>query len=99
MFNRHLVKVSGDSMSPLLADGEYAVMKKPRVLRPGQIYVVSHIDLGLIVKRLKSVENGRCIFEGVNPASTPASLIAPVDPDRIKGHVVFALGPKGIRRV
>jgi len=98
MIKRHIIKISGDSMSPALVNGDYAVIKKPRAFSPGRIYVVQHSDLGLIVKRLKCIENSRYIFEGDNTASTPSSLIAPVEAERIKGQVIFVIGKSGLRR-
>ena len=98
MIKRHIIRVSGDSMSPVLEDGDYVLIRRPRKFSLGRIYVVQHSDLGLIVKRLKAEENGRYIFEGDNPASTPSRLIAPVDPKRIRGQVVLVVGPKGIRK-
>lgn len=91
-------KISGDSMLPALNDGDYVVTTKPRSFRPGSIYVVNHLDLGQIIKRLIQVDENRLIFSGDNPDSTPSSVIAPVSPDRVLGQVRFVIGKTGIKR-
>jgi len=60
-----IIKVSGDSMSPALIDGDYVITKKPRSFQPGFIYVIDHIDLGRIIKRLVDVrDKGLLCFAG-----------------------------------
>ncbi|NNE58766.1 MAG: S24/S26 family peptidase [Hellea sp.] len=85
-------------MSPALIDGDYVIIKKARSLRPGFIYVIDHIDLGRIIKRLKSIENKRLILTGDNSVSTPENLMAPISPDRVIGQVSLIIGKGGIRR-
>jgi nickel-type superoxide dismutase maturation protease len=94
-----LVKVTGRSMSPTLEDGDYVLTKKPRLFQAGLIYVIEHIDLGRIIKRLERIEDKCCFFTGDNPkASTPSSLIGAVERERITGQVLWIIGPKGLRR-
>jgi len=85
-------------MSPALLGGDYVVTVKARSFRPGLIYVVDHIDLGLIIKRLTSEADGRYLFTGDNQSSVPSAVIAPVTSDRIAGRVIWIIGPSGIRR-
>jgi len=68
-----LVKVTGQSMSPTLEDGDYVITKKPRLYRAGLIYVINHIDLGRIIKRLQDTKHDRCFFIGDNPKASTAS--------------------------
>ena len=94
-----LVKVTGQSMSPTLQDGDYVITKKPRHYRAGLIYVINHSDLGRIIKRLQDTKHDRCFFIGDNPkASTPSSLIGAVQRQRVVGQVMWVIGPKGLRR-
>ena len=88
-------------MSPSLEDGDYilSVSTKPRSLRPGFIYVVDHIDVGRIVKRLERIENDMCIFHGDNQNSTPASVLGPVSKGRVIGKVILALTKSGVKRL
>lgn len=96
-----LLKVKGDSMSPVLADGDYifTIKAKPRSLRPGFIYVINHSDLGIIVKRLKRLKNDMCIFCGDNQNSTPSSILGPVAKSRVTGKAIFALTKSGLKRL
>ncbi len=84
-----IVKVSGDSMSPTLDDGDYILTIKPRSVRPGFICVVNHSDLGRIVKRLERIEGERYYFAGDNPSSTPSAVIGPIKKERIIGRMIF----------
>jgi len=94
-----LVKVTGQSMSPTLEDGDYVLTKKPRLYQAGLIYVINHIDLGRIIKRLERSDADRYFFIGDNPkASTPDSLIGAVEQSRIIGQVWLIIGPKGLRK-
>lgn len=86
-------------MSPALENGDYVITKKPRSFRPGFIYIIDHIDLGRIIKRLEKVEKNRLVFSGDNPASTPEAVIAPVSPQRVLAQAWFAISPRGIKRV
>lgn len=94
-----ILRVDGDSMSPVLRHGDILVAKrtKPRALRAGFLYVVAHSELGQIVKRLLRIENDRAILVGDNPKSTPASIIGPVELSRIHYRVVLSLSKSGIR--
>ena len=94
-----LIKVSGDSMSPALQDGDIVITLKPRSLRPGFIYVVNHSDLGRVIKRLGELTNGRYTLHGDNPQSTPSSVMGTVEPSRITARAILAISSRGIRRV
>lgn len=86
-------------MSPTLEDGDYVITNKPRLLQAGLIYVINHIDLGRIIKRLQSTKHDRCFFIGDSPKdSTPSSLIGAVETDRVIGQVILIIGPQGLRR-
>lgn len=86
-------------MSPTLEDGDYVITKKPRLYKAGLIYVINHIDLGRIIKRLQDTKHSKCFFIGDNPkASTPSSIIGAVDKDRVIGQIILVIGPKGLRK-
>ena len=94
-----LVKVKGGSMLPTLSDGDYILTKKPRSLRPGFIYTINHIDLGLIVKRLDSVEADNCSFTGDNLNALSETLLGSVSPDRVIGQALLVIKPSGLSRL
>ena len=97
-----LVKVTGNSMSPTLEDGDYVLIRKPRRQRKltlGLIYVINHSELGRIIKRLGDMKHDRCFFIGDNPSSTPSTVIGAVESSRVIGQVILAVGKSGTRRV
>ena len=94
-----LIKIVGESMSPTLEHGDYILSIKPRPLRAGFLYVVNHIDLGQIIKRLQRIENNHYYFIGDGEKSTPPALIAPVKRERILARAVLRIGKTGINRL
>ena len=83
------IRVSGDSMEPLLRDGdEILVDCTPRPLRDG-IHVV-RVDGTLLVKRVQTGIPGRVMLESENTAYRPVAL-APAEVEVI-GRVVWKGG-------
>jgi len=93
-----IIKARGTSMLPAIDDGDYLITTKPRRLMAGLIYIIDHIDLGRIVKRLERLEGEHAYFSGDNKASTPQSLIGKVEQRRITGRVILIVGKTGARR-
>lgn len=83
------IAVTGDSMEPLLRDGdEILVDRTPRSLRDG-IHVVRVGD-ALLVKRVQTGLPGRVILESENPAYRPIELDA--SEVEVVGRVVWKSG-------
>jgi len=83
------ILVAGDSMEPLLRDGdEILVDRTPRPLRDG-VHVVRVGDT-LMVKRVQAGVPGRIVLESQNPAYRPIEL-AP-DEVEVVGRVVWKSG-------
>lgn len=83
------ILVAGDSMEPLLRDGdEILVDRTPRPLRDG-VHVVRVGD-SLMVKRVQTGVPGRLVLESQNPAYRPIEL-AP-DEVEVVGRVVWKSG-------
>ena len=83
------IVVAGDSMEPLLRDGdEILVDRTPRPLRDG-IHVV-RVGEALLVKRVQTGVPGRLILESQNPAYRPIE----VEPSEVEvlGRVVWKSG-------
>lgn len=83
------ILVAGDSMEPLLRDGdEILVDRTPRPLRDG-VHVVRVGD-SLMVKRVQTGVPGRLVLESQNPAYRPIELA----PDEVEviGRVVWKSG-------
>ena len=95
-----LIKVSGDSMSPTLEHGDIIITTKPRTIRAGFIYVIDHIDLGTIIKRVERIDaRGRVRLIGDNTASTPPSVMGWTAPDRIRARASVSLSKRGVKRL
>lgn len=93
-----LIKVSGDSMSPTLLDGDIVITLKPRTIRAGLIYVINHSDLGQIIKRVEAQDvRGRLILKGDNPQSTPSAIMGSVEPSRVKARARLRLSQRGVK--
>jgi phage repressor protein C with HTH and peptisase S24 domain len=83
------ILVAGDSMEPLLRDGdEILVDRTPRPLRDG-VHVVRVGD-ALMVKRVQTGVPGRIVLESQNPAYRPIEL-APEEVE-VVGRVVWKSG-------
>jgi hypothetical protein len=83
------IVVEGDSMEPLLRDGdEILVDRTPRPLRDG-VHVI-RVGEALLVKRVQTGVPGRLILESANPAYRPIEL-AP-DEVAVIGRVVWKSG-------
>ena len=83
------IVVEGDSMEPLLRDGdEILVDRTPRPLRDG-IHVV-RVGEALLVKRVQTGVPGRLILESANPAYRPIELST--DEVAVIGRVVWKSG-------
>ena len=83
------IEVTGDSMEPLLRDGdEILVDRTPRPLRDG-VHVL-RIGDALMVKRVQSGVPGRIVLESENPAYRPIEL--PPEEVQVVGRVVWKSG-------
>jgi len=83
------IEVAGDSMEPLLRDGdEILVDRTPRPLRDG-VHVVRVGD-SLMVKRVQTGVPGRVVLESQNPAYRPIELSR--DEVEVVGRVVWKSG-------
>ena len=92
---RRRVRVSGNSMLPLLKPGD-EVLVDPKAYRqarprPGDIVIAQHprrTNLHVIKRVVTVTENGNCILKGDNPSeSTDSRTFGPVSPKQILGRV------------
>ncbi len=100
--------VSGDSMAPTLAAGDWVLARRVSTVRPGEIVVVERPDRpGLeIIKRVVAVEADgpgeamRARLAGDNPlASTDSRDFGPVPVETVVGVVWLRYWPPGRVRV
>ena len=86
-------------MAPTLMPGDYMIVTKARSLRPGFVILVDHPKYGLIVKRIKSVEDAQLSLEGDGAESTATEALGLVNLSAVKGRVRWAVTPKGLKRL
>jgi len=90
-----LIKVTGNSLSPSFLDGDYVIIRsrnsRAATYEPGDVVVVNHRELGLIIKQvlhnhpdLESLE-----LMGTHPASISAKKIGLVPYHSVLGKVLF----------
>ena len=52
MFGWRIIRIVGNSMKPLLRDGDFAIVRKYRRPKVTDVVLVNHPEYGLMVKRL-----------------------------------------------
>lgn len=83
-------KVEGGSMLPSLFDKDYVITfrhKKTRY-KLGDIVVVRHPELGIIIKRIVQLKEASVLLAGDNPASTSSERMGWQPCNKIIGKVV-----------
>ena len=94
-----IVRVRGASMRPTLAPGDYLILTKARALRAGFVVLVDHPEMGIIVKRVKSVSDKSVSLEGDGPGSTSSEDIGAVPINLVRGRARWAVTPKGLKKL
>lgn len=83
-------KVTGDSMCPVLFDGDFVLTSNLLNVCENSLVVVKHAEFGVLVKRVKALSPQRLLLEGENNASVSSRQMDWVDRNRIQG-VVFKM--------
>jgi len=69
---KHIVlRVTGDSMSPDIVDGSYAIIRCQNYAQPNQIVAVCIDKETATLKKYIPQKNGTVIFQPINPKYTP----------------------------
>ena len=94
-------RVSGDSMSPTIVNGDYVLAGKYKSNpNKGNIAVIEHPSLGILIKRIDQVgEDGKAFVSGDNDFSTPQRIIGPIYKDWIKYQVRWRISPFGLYKL
>jgi len=93
------VKVRGESMAPTLMPGDYLIFTKARTIRSGFVVLVDHPRYGVIVKRIVSVTDTSMDLEGDGSETTSLHSLKDVALENLRGRVLLAISPKGIKRL
>ncbi|MCV2403352.1 nickel-type superoxide dismutase maturation protease [Marinomonas sp. C2222] len=88
-----LIKVQGESMSPLLEEGDFVFISRwYRKLMIGHLVVVDHALYGYIVKRVLHIApDGQLWLGGENNKSMQSEKIGWVSPRRVIGKVITSI--------
>lgn len=74
--NHIVLRVSGDSMSPDIMDGSYAIIRCQNYAQPNQIVAVCLDKEFATLKKYIPQPNGSAIFQPINPKYTPIMVTA-----------------------
>lgn len=100
-----VVRVVGSSMAPTLRDGDFVLALGglwSRGPRPGDVVLVEHPELGLIVKRvLARLASGALRLVGDGVSSSPTESLGDVSSSALRGRVLLCIAPppRGIHRL
>lgn len=95
-----ILRVAGVSMAPTLSDGDYVVALSDDVCAQppavGSVVVISHPDLGVLVKRVLAVTEDSISIGGDNPMSVAADSIGSVKTSQVLGRALLRIPKKGL---
>ncbi|MEN0000427.1 MAG: S24/S26 family peptidase [Pseudomonadota bacterium] len=88
MLGFNLIEIRGWSMAPTLQPGQLVLFRRarPSRVRPGDIVLVRHKRLGLIVKEVASTCARGVRLRGRAACSTPKERLGPVAWSRVMGR-------------
>ena len=88
-------------MSPTIFNGDYVLAGKYKSNpNKGNIALIEHPSLGILIKRINQVgEDGKAFVSGNNDFSTPQPVIGPIFKDWIKYQVRRRISPFGLYRL
>jgi len=94
IFGYQVVKITGDSMSPVIFDGAYLLIKRRHKYHTGDIVYVRHSYYGDIVKRIISGDKKTGYYiAGDNNASVSMEKMGLVEHSKIVGVVRMIVNP------
>ena len=91
MFGWSLIRVTGESMNPMLKPGTFAVFKRQACYSEGDIVLVDHPRFGTIVKRAIDVSAETLWLEGANTTSLSRESMGPIERGCIRGKLVYQI--------
>lgn len=89
MFGWALIRVMGESMCPILDPGDFALFRRCRHYREGDILLVEHPQFGVIVKRAVDINSERLWLEGITRKSVSREALGQISWAQVKGRLVW----------
>ncbi len=93
MFGLKVIRVAGDSMSPALPEGSFVLFRKAGQYRIGDVVLVHHPNLGIIVKRIAAFEPGFLWLKGDHPSSVSREVMGCLPLNRVLGKQLWSVSP------
>ena len=90
-----IIKVEGESMSPLYHDGDYVLLSRIplllRLIKMNSVLVFNSNRFGVLIKKVCAMDKvqGKFYFTGTNQMSLTTEQIGAVDKKDIIGSVIF----------
>ena len=91
MWRAKVAQVSGTSMLPEFKESDYVLALRwfRSTFSPGDVVLVLHSSLGLIIKRILIARPNSYKLAGDHPSSVPSEVIGWVERSQIVGHSVY----------
>ena len=102
MFGWTVMRIRGRSMSPALENGDFAVAKRltrEAYLSIGDIVLVDHPDLGLIVKYIMTKSSGGVRLTGAASSSIDPHATGKIPRERVISRLVWRIKPVRVHRL
>ena len=91
MLGFQIVRIDGHSMTPDLPDGSYALFRRARQYRVGDVVLAQHPILGEIVKRIARRADDGFSLSGTDSRSTAEEAIGVVGSSAIRSKYLATL--------
>ena len=95
-----IFRVSGDSMLPTLADGDFVLAKKLNEnYLDGNVVIINDTAHGFIIKRIKELNKREFAAYGDNKDSNSDQCFGMYTPEDLKFIVKWKVGFRGISKI
>ncbi|MEL6665452.1 MAG: S24/S26 family peptidase [Henriciella sp.] len=94
MLGWSLIRVTGESMHPMLSPGTFALFRRSASYRDGDVLLVEHPRFGRIVKRAIDVGKEALWLEGANANSLSRETMGPIEQRLVQGKLVYQIARK-----
>lgn len=84
-------RVTGDSMLPVLARGDYVLTAPFKRIKPDSLIVIQHASYGVLVKRVIKAEKQRYLLSGENSASVSTDQMGWIERSAVLGVVIWSV--------
>ncbi|MEM6412193.1 MAG: S24 family peptidase [Pseudomonadota bacterium] len=97
MLGWRLTRIDGDSMTPDISPGSYAIFRRRPYYTPGDTVLCDHSVYGRITKRIVSTEPDGFRLAGTNPKSVSTEAMGVLEAHRVLGKLTMVFSPPKTR--